>query len=139
MAKQERYYNILKLNKLFAISSIVFLLLLIWMFKDDYSRDWKDYQREFRLLEGELTSNFLELEKSRITGLNDYKVAQQEMAAAEKSLENKRVDLQVLQKLLKSLNNEHYKVEQQLAFSKAEYDAAKYEYEEAVGKNMAKE
>jgi len=104
------------------------------MFKDDYIRDWKDYQREFRVLEGELTSNFLELEKSRITALNDYKIAQQEMAAAEKSLENKRVDLQVPQKLLKSLKNEHYKIEQQLAFAKAEYDATKYEYEEAVGK-----
>ncbi|MCH7733236.1 MAG: c-type cytochrome [Candidatus Marinimicrobia bacterium] len=134
MAKQERYYNILKLNKLFAISSIVFLILLIWTFEEDYSRDWKEYQREFRLLEEELTSNLLEQEKSRITGLSDYKVAQQEMAAAEKSLDNKRADLQILQKQLKSLNNEHYKVEQQLAFDKAQYDAAKYEYEEAVGK-----
>ena len=65
MEKQERFYNILKLNKLFGISSIVFLLLLVWTFADDYDRNWKDYQREFRQLETANTKGQLdeELEK----------------------------------------------------------------------------
>ena len=38
---QERHYNILKLNRLFAISSIIFTAVWLLVFFDDYQRPWK--------------------------------------------------------------------------------------------------
>ena len=52
---QERLYDISNLNIWFAISSLIFLAVLIWSFVDDYTNDWKDYQREFRTLQVEKT------------------------------------------------------------------------------------
>ncbi len=69
MDKQERHYNIFKLNRVFAISSILFLLLLIWTFADDYSRSWRTYQSEFRQMEIVQTDSLLKLEE-KITQRN---------------------------------------------------------------------
>ena len=49
--QEERYYNVLKLNKWFAISSILFTAFWILTFADDYNRPWKKYQSEFRKME----------------------------------------------------------------------------------------
>ena len=47
----ERYWNINLLNKWFAISSIIFMVSMIWMFIDDNDDDFKTYQRAFRKME----------------------------------------------------------------------------------------
>ena len=49
--QQERYYNILKLNKWFAISSILFTLIWLLTFANDFNRPWKKYQIGFREIE----------------------------------------------------------------------------------------
>ena len=41
----ERYWDINLLNKWFAISSVVFLLSMIWTFIDDNDDEFKDYQK----------------------------------------------------------------------------------------------
>jgi len=132
--KQERFYNILKLNKLFGISSIVFLLLLVWTFVDDYDRDWKDYQREFRQLEVASTKGQLDGELEKLNALEEYKEAQGNLDAAGNALKEKEDDLKILEKQLRKLEAEHYQVEQVYNFTKAEYDVVKYEHEEAVGR-----
>ena len=66
MDRDERHYNILSLNKLFGISSIFFLVLIIWTFADDYDRTWKDYQREFRRLDSDVTNSLKSEEQSLI-------------------------------------------------------------------------
>ena len=53
--QQERYYNILKLNKWFAISSILFTLIWVLTFANDFNRPWKKYQIQFRQMEIEKT------------------------------------------------------------------------------------
>ena len=58
----ERYWNINLLNKWFAISSILFLLSIIWMFIDDNDDDYKDYQKEFRKLSVKVSEKNLEEE-----------------------------------------------------------------------------
>ena len=47
----ERYWDINLLNKWFAISSVVFLITMVWTFIDDNDDEFKEYQREFRKLE----------------------------------------------------------------------------------------
>lgn len=134
MEKQERFYNILKLNKVFGISSIVFLLLLVWTFADDYARSWKDYQREFRQLETANTKGLLDEELEKLNTLEEFEAAEDAVAAANGALLAKEDDLKVLEKQLRKLEAEHYRVEQEYNFIKAEYDVVKYEHEEATGR-----
>ena len=51
----ERYWDINLLNKWFAISSIVFLVVMVWVFIDDNDDEFKEYQKEFRKLQIEIT------------------------------------------------------------------------------------
>ena len=77
MDRDERHYNILSLNKLFGISSIFFLVLIIWTFADDYDRTWKDYQREFRRLDSDVTNSLKSEEQSRVKESDEYNTAPQ--------------------------------------------------------------
>ena len=64
----ERYWDINLLNKWFAISSIVFLLVLVWIFIDDNDDEFKEYQKEFRKLQIEIAETKLNEEKSLVEG-----------------------------------------------------------------------
>ena len=119
---------------MFGISSIVFLFLLVWTFAEDYDRDWKNYQREFRQLEAANTKGQLDGELEKLNALEEYKEAKNTLDAAENSLQEKEDDLKILEKQLRKLEAEHYQVEQAYNFTKAEYDVVKYEHEEAVGR-----
>ena len=44
----ERYWDINLLNKWFAISSVVFLVVMVWVFIDDNDDEFKEYQKQFR-------------------------------------------------------------------------------------------
>mgnify|MGYP003323288398 CR=1 FL=1 len=69
---QERYYNVLKLNKWFALSSILFTAIWILVFADDYNRPWKKYQIEFRELEIEKTRADIEIANINLDENEDY-------------------------------------------------------------------
>ena len=53
MAKRRGVYarDIDKLNLIFAVVAIGCLLSVVWMVWDDYSRECKDYQRRFQVIE----------------------------------------------------------------------------------------
>jgi len=55
--QHERHYSSHKLTIIFAVSCVILLLSIIWMFAQDYDRPWKKYQKAFR---------DLEIEKSRV-------------------------------------------------------------------------
>jgi len=63
---QERHYNILKLNRTFAISSLVFFAVWILVFVYDFQRPWKKYQIEFRELEIEKIRQELPLTLAKV-------------------------------------------------------------------------
>lgn len=132
MEKHERYYNIFRLNRLFAVSSVVFLLLLVWTFADDYSRPWKRYQRQFRELEISRTAGALQEEVQRLSAQEDFRQAKDRLAAARKDVDQRQAEMKALDREVSRLEAIHYKAQQEHGFTKAEYDAAKYVYEEAV-------
>ena len=58
--KEQKHYQPITLNRIFAVTSLLFMGSLIWMFADDYERSWKRYQKQFRQLESkkvEMTYN----------------------------------------------------------------------------------
>ena len=70
--QEERYYNVLKLNKWFAISSLLFTAFWIITFADDYNRPWKKYQYEFRKLEIENVKQKLTNQELILSENSDY-------------------------------------------------------------------
>ena len=55
----ERYWDINLLNKWFAVSSIIFLVVTVWVFVDDNDDEFKTYQKEFRKMQVELAEKKL--------------------------------------------------------------------------------
>ena len=128
---QERHYNILKLNRLFAISTLVFTAVWLIVFVDDYQRPWKKYQKEFRLLEIEKVRKDLLEASTTLENNSDYNQLSEQLLSSEKKLTNRKDELEKIIKELKKLDSELYKNNQLYQFAKADLDVLKYEYEKS--------
>ena len=122
-------YNIDFLNVVFAASGLLLFFSSIWMVWDDYDREWKEYQRQFVLLETEVTQAGLAAAQSEV---DQTQVAQlqSERAEAEQELASNQSAIDELEGQLDEIEAELYGVNQDYLFTKAEYDAERYEFEE---------
>ncbi len=87
-ATDQTYRNQKALDIVFAVSSIVLLVSIIWMFVQDYNREWKTEQREFRDVEAAMFT------RQAIADMPDpdrYRKAQADLDTARKALDNKAV------------------------------------------------
>ena len=126
----ERYWNIKKLNKWFAISSILFLLSYVWMFYHDNDDEFKRYQREFRKLEIEVSNKKLE---SALSDVQDQRVEYEEKYNLELDKYNaKIVEIDSLESNLEYVKGLFYKANMDYLFKKAEVDELKYLYEDEI-------
>ena len=117
----ERYWDINLLNKWFAISSIVFLIVLVWIFIDDNDDEFKEYQKEFRNLQIEIAETKLNEEKSLVEGkTEDYEL---ELARAVKLYDDKAEEVKSINSELGVLRAGFYKVNLIYAEKKAKIDA----------------
>ena len=132
--KDERYYRINNLNMWFMISSLVFFLSLIWTFVNDYSREWKGYQREFRGLEVENTRAAISEMVSEVEEQEEYQELMIRLEEANVIFEEKSVELEEAQSKLSEIEERQYRDSQASRFVTADYDVAKYEYEQAVAR-----
>ncbi len=137
MSGSERYYKSAKLAKWFAISSILFLVALVWTFANDYFREWKGYQKTFRKLEVAKTRAEISEASTNLEENYDYTSLLEQLKEAETQLKDKSDQLKQAEEKLDALKAERYRDNQNYLFAKADYDAAKYAYEEALG--LAKE
>ena len=87
---QERHYNILKLNRLFAISSIIFTAVWLLVFVDDFQRPWKKYQKEFRKLEIEKVRSDLSELSMQLESNPKYNELKEQLLSSEKKLEGRK-------------------------------------------------
>ena len=129
---QERYYNILKLNKWFALSSILFTAFWILVFADDFNRPWKKYQIEFRKIEIEKVKQDINLEKVALEDSDEYESLINALSKSRSDLELESAKVEDIKSKIKLLNIELYKINQDFQFSKADMDAQRYAYEEAL-------
>jgi hypothetical protein len=126
---QERHYNILKLNRLFAISTFIFTGVWLLVFVDDYQRPWKTYQKEFRKLEIEKVRSDLNDLSVQLENNPDYNRLTEKLFSSEKRLDSRRDELDKINVELETLNTELYRNNQLYQFSKADLDVLKYDYE----------
>ncbi len=115
---QERHYNILKLNRLFAISTFIFTAVWLLVFVDDYQRPWKTYQKEFRKLEIEKVRSDLNDLSVQLENNPDYNRLTEKLLSAEKRLDSRRDELDKINVELETLNTELYRNNQLYQFSK---------------------
>ena len=120
----ERYWDITLLNKWFGISSVLFMAVTIWIYVDDNDDEFKDYQREFRKLQIEVAKDQLKQDSLDIAAEKDsYMEAVQ---AEQKIFDNKRNQMDQLEKDLKEFKNRHYSENMNYQSHKANVDALKY-------------
>jgi len=126
----ERYWNINLLNKWFAISSIIFMVSMIWMFIDDNDDDFKVYQRKFRQMEIENEEEKLiaELELVR----EERVIFEEKLSSAQTSFEAKNSQLLEAEKSLEGSEAKFYKANMNFLSKKSILDAEKFNYETAM-------
>ena len=103
MEKNERHYDITKLNKLFALVSLVLLASVIFLFVNDYSREWKKYQKEFRALEVEKFRSRHKEEEALLTAKPEYKEILAKINDSKKQVAQKSGERQALERELPKL------------------------------------
>ncbi len=133
----ESHYDPKKLQKIFAIATIVLLISLVGLFAKDYSRQWKDYQRKFRVMEVEKSRVKLDAESNELAKNDEYQKVLKELKAAQEKAESQNSALATVKKKVASLEAVKKLHVQKSQFAKAEYDALKYTYEEAAHKKAA--
>ena len=120
----ERYWDINLLNKWFAISSVVFLASMVWTFIDDNDDEFKEFQKEFRKLEIEISEAKLGKELEIIKSERiDY---EKRLEIEQNNFENYKEELDKLESKLKILNGKYYNDNMIYQGQKAEIDALKY-------------
>ena len=122
-------YNIDFLNVVFAASSLFLFFTTIWMVFDDFDREWKGYQRNFVLLEEYVTSLSLQAAQA---GIDQERLQQlsAERTAAEQQLAQNQAQVDELEAQLAGVEADFYRTNQEFNFLKADYDVARYAYEE---------
>ena len=134
----DRLYQAQTLHKWFAISSLLFFVITIGMVMQDYTREWKRYQRDFnKLAIDNAVADFWEarsaIDDTKYNALaNDYNTAisaQKQNSGAISEAEGQ----------VAALNAQFIRVDQLYKSTKAQYDADKYAYDEAVAHKTANE
>ncbi|MCH7887603.1 MAG: c-type cytochrome [Candidatus Marinimicrobia bacterium] len=124
----EFLYNVPRLHMVFALASVLLLATVFLMVADDYIKEWREYQREFRAMNIDRSEQELEAMRAEIdsTQLMDVKerIAKSKTIIAEQEEKVEAANDQYL-----SLDKKHYRIDQDFRFAKSEFDAVKYSYE----------
>ncbi len=131
--RKDHVYRLSKLNWLFAVSAVLLLLSVAAMVADDYRREWKGYQRDFNRAEAtrlkeEIQAAAAGIDSSKVAALRgEHKAATQALAKHDDALKAARSTYTAAQ-------GRWYRSDQDYRFTKAIYDAERYDFEEAVHK-----
>lgn len=127
----DRLYGIEGLHKWFAIASLLMFVFTVWMIVDDYSREWKQYQRTFNRIQVQRTV----AEGQAALGAIDraqYDSLMVQRAEAQQQVAQNQAAVNEIQARIDELEAEHYATNQAFLFARATYDVERYDYEEAV-------
>lgn len=127
----ESHYDPKKLGKIFAIVAVALLLSLIGIFAKDYSRQWKDYQRQFHALEIEKARVKLDEQQNNLSANQDYQKVLADIKEAKNQLAQHASDRKQIEMKISAADavlKIHTKESQ---FAKAQFDALKYRYEKS--------
>src|SRR5688572_28263008 len=106
----DTYWNIKRLNWVFAISAVVLMAVTGWSIVQDYNKDWRTPQRNARVWEAALVEEKIEREttpekQERLTQL------EQQLAAQKKTLATSSVELKRLEDQIKKVTSDRANLE----------------------------
>ena len=127
----DRLYPVQTLHKWFAISSLLLFVFTVGTVLQDYSREWKRYQREFNQLSVRNTVQEALAARDSIDPAKRQQL-EQDLAAAEAAESQNNDRITELESQIASLNSQWIRVDQDYRFTKGDYDVLKYAYEEAL-------
>ena len=120
----ERYWDINLLNKWFAISSLVFLLSMVWTFIDDNDDEFKDYQKKFRKLQIEATEKNLGQELDEVKDVREK--YDKEFAKAQSDYDNQSDQVKSINDELGKYRADFYNINLKYSEKKAKLDVIKF-------------
>ena len=127
----DRLYEVDSLHKWFAISSLLMFVFTVWMIFDDYTRDWRQYQRTFN--QRRIAQTQLDREAARVAVDPDqFNALEAQLADAEAEVAQNEIAANEAQGRIDDLEAAFYDTNQRFLFARANYDVEKYEYEEAL-------
>jgi cytochrome c2 len=129
----DRLYLVDGLHKWFAISSLLLFVFVVGMVLQDYTREWKQYQRDFNQLSVQTTRDEV-IAARDARDPEKLQQLQQGLAAAQETEKQSAAKINEIEQNIKVLNAKWIRVDQDYRFTKAEYDAEKYAYEEALAR-----
>ncbi|MDO8674911.1 MAG: c-type cytochrome [Candidatus Omnitrophota bacterium] len=132
----ESHYDPKKLQKIFAIATLVLLVSLFGVFAKDYAREWKTYQRQFRALEVEKTRVKLDAQNNELAKNEDYQKVLKELKTVQDGSKSQALAVVSSRQRITNAQTVKELYVQQSQFVKADLDALKYRYEQAAGKGQ---
>jgi cytochrome c2 len=134
--RHDRLYQAQTLHKWFAISSLLLFVFTIGMVLKDYSREWKRYQRDFNKLAYQNAADEFWEARGAIDDTKYNALAASYNSAMEAQKQNSGAISQAEEQVA-ALNAQFIRVDQLYKSTKAQYDADKYAYDEAVALNTS--
>ena len=132
----DRLYQVQTLHKWFAISSLALLVFTIGTVLKDYSREWKQYQRQFNEISVRNTvQDALAVREN--TDFTKYGQLQADLNTATEAEKQSSAQINELEEKVAALNARWIRVDQDYRNTKAKYDEEKYAYEEALAHNAS--
>ena len=127
----DHHYNIPRLNRAFWWTGLTLTVVFVLMIIADYTRDWKTIQRTFMRLDAKLTREAALAARSKALDEEHGKLIG-ELKAARAEVATQGAAAGKLQAKLKDLDPKIYLADQQYKFTKASFDAVRYQYEDAL-------
>jgi hypothetical protein len=100
----DTHYRVGKLNAWFAGASLLLLVTTFWMVIDDWSRPWKQYQRQFRALDAERARMQLDTPEAQAVVAEEERL-RDELEAAQADLARRQGEIQEAEQELRDLRN----------------------------------
>ena len=129
---EERHYKIGTLNKWFAIGSIVLLITIVASFAQDYGREWKRWQRQFRRIDREVTRGAYDEMAAQMENSAALARAREQVAAAEETLLARQDEVGAAERDVDRLKARFDIVNSRFQNVKAQMERARYRDEQAA-------
>lgn len=126
----DHHYDIARLTKVFAITSLLVLPVFGWMTWQDYGRDWKIWQKKFVENDRKRTRAALDAAAAKIDPAAEANFLAKKREGA-RELRHNRAAVGKAEDRTRKAEGAWYLSDQDFRFQKAEMDTARYEFETA--------
>jgi cytochrome c2 len=133
-ATDQPYRSQKSLDIVFAVSSVLMLLSMVWMFAEDYNREYKAEQRQFRDV---VTAMAQRGALEQMPSLKEFRAKKAAVVKAKQDLESNRDAIRDLRSEAAKLQPTREKLDAQYQNLKAELDSVRSFYDLAVEEHGA--